>query len=227
MIDYDFIEIGTSDFETLAQQYPDARGISVEPIKKYLDRLPNRDNLIKCNAALVTEAQYVKDSTLDVFYVSEEIIDKNNLGLWMKGCNSVGKPHDFHVGYFHDPGVWHDAEDRTKLASRNLLEEGLVTKESVPVITWRLLVHQYNIGRIKVLKTDTEGMDAILIRDILQFYWDNHRMGDLPELIHFEDNAHTDKAEMKTTKEMMSMFGYDVDDSKLRGHDSYARLRTR
>lgn len=225
MTDFDFVEIGTADFETLAQQYPDAKGISVEPIKVYLDRLPTRPNLTKINCALVTEESYEISPEISVYYINENAIKDHNLGDWMKGCNSVGKPHDFHTGYYHDAGVWHDAPDRSVLKTRNLLLEGIVTTALVPTVTWKMLMIVHDIGHINLLKTDTEGMDAVLLKDILSFYWKFHRMGDLPKLIHFEDNAHTNKKEMISTKEMLVQFGYDVDDSHRRGHDSYATLR--
>ena len=39
-IDYDFIEIGTSDFQTLIEEASDeAIGLSVEPISYYLNKL--------------------------------------------------------------------------------------------------------------------------------------------------------------------------------------------
>ena len=37
---YDFIEIGTSDFDTLLMQNPNQRGISIEPIEVYFNALP-------------------------------------------------------------------------------------------------------------------------------------------------------------------------------------------
>jgi hypothetical protein len=45
---YDFIEIGTSDFDTLIETSDDKTvGLSIEPIKYYLDRLPERKNVKK------------------------------------------------------------------------------------------------------------------------------------------------------------------------------------
>ena len=38
-----YLEIGTSDFRTEVEK-SDAVGMSVEPIKYYLDRLPNKEN---------------------------------------------------------------------------------------------------------------------------------------------------------------------------------------
>ena len=50
---YDFIEIGTSNFDTLIQAADDfAVGISIEPIKHYLDSLPSRANVKKLNVAV-------------------------------------------------------------------------------------------------------------------------------------------------------------------------------
>jgi hypothetical protein len=41
-INYDFIEIGTSDFDTLIQEADNLKiGLSIEPISKYLRALPN------------------------------------------------------------------------------------------------------------------------------------------------------------------------------------------
>jgi len=45
---YDFVEIGTSDFDTLIETATDAtRGLSIEPVRYYLDRLPERAGVKK------------------------------------------------------------------------------------------------------------------------------------------------------------------------------------
>lgn len=50
---YDFIEIGSADFETLLEQATDdVKGITVEPLREYLDKLPNKENVIKVQAAI-------------------------------------------------------------------------------------------------------------------------------------------------------------------------------
>ena len=44
---YDFIEVGTSDFRTLIQTCgPNEIGLSIEPIKMYLDNLQTTINII-------------------------------------------------------------------------------------------------------------------------------------------------------------------------------------
>ena len=53
---FDFIEIGTSDFDTLIEDASEStRGISIEPIKYYLDRLPNKENVIDAVCEIMKE----------------------------------------------------------------------------------------------------------------------------------------------------------------------------
>ena len=41
---FDFVEIGTSDFDTLiAAADQNTIGLSIEPIREYLDRLPSKN----------------------------------------------------------------------------------------------------------------------------------------------------------------------------------------
>ena len=62
---YDFIEIGTSDFDTLIQSSnTTTKGISIEPLKFYLDNLPNNDNIIKSNYAVSNF-----NGKIDIYYV--------------------------------------------------------------------------------------------------------------------------------------------------------------
>jgi hypothetical protein len=42
----DYIEIGTSDFDTLVQS-TNLKGISIDPLSIYLDNLPNKNNNTK------------------------------------------------------------------------------------------------------------------------------------------------------------------------------------
>ena len=85
---YDFIEIGTSDFDTLLQESTDELGLSIEPLKIYLDNLPNKDNVIKVNCAISD-----KDGLVDVYWIDPKDIEIYNLPGWLKGCNSIIEPH--------------------------------------------------------------------------------------------------------------------------------------
>lgn len=82
----DFIEIGTSDFRTLAKS--EQVGICVEPVLVYLDRLPNRKGLTKINAAVSDT-----NGTGLVYYCDPNVIEAQQLPQWLKGCNSINNPH--------------------------------------------------------------------------------------------------------------------------------------
>ena len=208
---YHFVEVGTSDFDTLIERVgDDVLGISIEPHKTYLERLPNRSNVTKLCAALVPEKLYEQNKELNFYFVDEKIIEEKHLGGWLKGCNSVGKPHDFHLTWFHDPNIWHQSLDRSSLPTVNLLEMGLVTVEKVPCLTFPMLVERFNIGHIGFLKVDVEGQDPPLLKDILEYYVKNNP-SDLPKQILFETNTHSVPEEVEEIKAYMRTLGYKIE----------------
>ena len=143
---YSFIEIGTSDFDTLIESCSDEQyGLSIEPIKYYLDRLPNKPNVTKINAAVSHSAE-----DLSIYYISDDKIKEHNLPWWVRGSNSVNHPHPFTI----------------KEIGEKLYYE-LVTIDKVPTITWKMLLNEYDIEGIDYLKIDTEGYDHIILNDYL------------------------------------------------------------
>ena len=90
-IDYDFIEIGTSNFDTLIGSCSETSvGLSIEPIKTYLDSLPNKLNVTKVCASISDV-----DGEIDIYNIPLINIHKHNLPIWVKGTNSVSKPHEY------------------------------------------------------------------------------------------------------------------------------------
>lgn len=143
---YDYIEIGTSDFDTLVEIYPDGtNGLSIEPIKTYLDRLPDKPGNTKYNVAITDE-----DCQLSVFYVKPEDIEANGLPEWVKGCNSVGAPH---------PSVVRE------LSERGLMD--IYTQDVIDGVSFPSLINQCTIGSVDYLKVDTEGHDFVILRSML------------------------------------------------------------
>jgi len=219
----DFIEIGTADFETLVQKCSDTeRGISVEPIKVYLDKLPNKKFVKKVNAAIVADESL---KSVHVYFIHENDIINYGLGGWLKGCNSVGKPHDFHVGYYPDPSIWHKHPDRKTLPKRDLLSEGIVTCLEVPCMTFKSLMLENGINYVEFIKIDTEGQDSKLLNSILDFYEESGL--DLPKKIVFETNAHNNPDDIKQVCVRLSNLGYqlNIDLNNLADyHDCIAEL---
>jgi len=139
---YDFIEIGTSDFDTLIETSDeDTVGISIEPIKYYLDRLPERKNVKKLQVA-ISES----DGFIDIYYIPTEKIKEYSLPFWVRGTNSINQPHPFAL---------------KKIGKE--IYDSVVTIEKIPTLSWGTLVSEENIKSIDFLKIDTEGHDHIIL----------------------------------------------------------------
>jgi FkbM family methyltransferase len=184
---YDFIEIGTSDFDTLIEESTNlTKGISIEPIKYYIDRLPNKRNVEKVQAAMSDE-----EGKIDIYYIEDNNIDAYNLPWWVRGSNSVNNPHPFTV----------------KEIGKELYDK-LVTIQEVPTITWSTLIDKYNVKSIDYLKVDTEGYDHVILNEYLNECEKNP--GLLANKIKFEcHNEVSNKEEI--TKLLKRFTGYDVE----------------
>lgn len=179
---YDFIEIGTSDFDTLLQTTTNRVGLSIEPLSVYLENLPNNPTVTKVNCAIGDTNQYV-----DIYWIDPNDIKKYNLPDWFRGCNSIINPH------------WTGEEE---LKSMNL---GHLYKTSkVECITWGTLVEKYYIESVEYLKIDTEGHDCIIINNILS------SNSVFPKKIKFECNVLTNKDLLESTLANLKFFGYEI-----------------
>lgn len=183
---FDYIEIGTSDFETMCQEHPDKIGLSIEPLTFYCESLPPNDKLIRLNCAI---SNY--KGIGEIFYVDPEDIDKFDLPQWLKGCNSFNCYH---------PSI------KLELSKRKL--DFLVKIQLVEVLNWIYLVKRYDINKVTHLKIDTEGHDLIIINDII----DSHEKYStpLPDEIFFETNVLIDKNELNILLNRLESFNYEV-----------------
>jgi FkbM family methyltransferase len=133
----------------------------------YLDSLPDKSNVTKVNCAISNI-----NGTIDVYYVKPEDIIKYNLPNWVRGCNSINKPHPTVLNLLGDK---HDS---------------VITKEVVQVINWSRLVDIYKIESIKYLKIDTEGHDGLILDDYYNTCLSNVEL--LANTIIFENNILAD-----------------------------------
>ena len=191
---YDFVEIGTSDFDTLLQTSEGKIGLSIEPLKVYLDSLPDKDTVTKVNCAVSS-----KDGVVDVYWIDPSDIIKYNLPHWLKGCNSVDTPH---------PSAVHD------LRIRNL--EHIYKKTECECLTWKTIVERYQIEHVEYLKIDTEGHDCTIINNIL----DTNSL--LPKKIFFESNELTSPDLVAATIKRLEQKGYTTIHSG--SHDTLVEL---
>lgn len=185
-LDLDFLEIGTADYETCAQGCTDdAVGISVEPLKFYLDKLPNKKNVIKVNSAI---SKNNESGSIDLYYIPSEVIESNGLAFWFKGCNSIGEYHQLHT--------------RHKVTH-------LVKKETVNLIPISELLIKYKVKKIKFLKVDTEGLDCYILRNLLAYLKDKP-FDYYPDSILFESNEWTEKQFVQSTIQLFKDLNYNV-----------------
>lgn len=184
MIDLDFIEIGTSDHDTLIERATEeTKGISIEPLMMYLDKLPNKPNVKKINCAISFNNE---ESLVDLYYLPEEVIKQHNLNWRLKGCNSIG---DYH--YQHK---------RKKLQDK-------VKIIKIPSIPLSKILEENNVRGIKFLKIDTEGVDCLILLSFVDYlqskpkdYW--------PKKIQFESNILTDEKTILETISTYEKLGY-------------------
>lgn len=176
---YDFVEIGTSDFDALIQTATDTtRGISIEPIKYYLDRLPNPAGVIKLCCAVGTTD---RPAMLEMYYVPDDVIHALKLPEWLRGCNSIGGPHLQHVKL----GIEH-----------------LVQITHVPAYPLTRIFEQHHVTELDLLKIDTEGQDADILLNLAD------RLIVRPQKIQFESNELSDANKIKLVVDRYENLGY-------------------
>ena len=179
--DFDFIEIGTSDFSF--ESDPAKKGIYVEPISEYLKRLPKDANKITLQCAITHEKT---KSECDMHYVPSAVIAEHNLPDWMKGCNSMDVLHPQH----------HNIQN-------------LVEVEKVPLLNISELFDKYNVRKVDTLKLDTEGHDCVILKGLAEYL--QTKPGAVPPTnIIFESNELTPESLVSSTICVFEKLGYEV-----------------
>lgn len=195
---YDFIEIGTSDFDTEVQKNDDKIGISIEPIKYYLNKLPEKKDCIKLNMGI---SDY--NGKCLVNYLSEETIQKYNFPFWVRGCNSINSYH----------------KTVTNLCKDICIDiEKVSTTDEVDVSTLYQIMSNLQINGLYFLKIDTEGHDAVILK---KFYNDIQNNIYLPHVIKFESNVLSRDEDVNEIINLFATKGYELIE---KNHDTILKL---
>ena len=142
---YDFIEIGTCDYDALIQSATDQTvGISVEPVRLYLDRLPSPPLVKKLNVAIGDHS-----GAAEVHYIPPEVLERLQWGGERRGCNSVDRPHAGVVQWLRERGLDYDT---------------IVRRDTVRMMTVAELFAEHDVTEIGVFKVDAEGMDPVIMQ---------------------------------------------------------------
>ena len=194
---YDFIEIGTSDFDTLIQTCKDdAIGLSIEPIKMYIDKLPDKKNVKKLNIAVSSHIGEIK-----VFYIKPEIIEKYKLMECLRGCNTINNYH---------PAALYVVKDMHKLNP-----DEIFTIDTVQVKDIKTVFMENNVEGCTYFKVDTEGHDCVILNSLFDYC--EHNNNCLPKKILFESNHLTPVKDVDAIVDKAIQLGYIV---QSRGHDT-------
>lgn len=186
-----YVEIGTSDFDTLIQRHvwrEDIVGFSLEPVRTYFERLPSHggENKTMLNVAISDHDGYE-----DIFLVRPELVDGyfeadslcspklvQQAGLqtclpgWVRGTSSIKK--------------WPEGV-RQLLGDERL--GSVLAMARVPCLTFGTLATVYGFGAVDVLKIDAEGFDHVVLKQVVDFA---EAHGLWPWQIQFEKNSLSD-----------------------------------
>lgn len=194
----DYVEIGTSDFDTEIQKKDNRIGLSVDAVKYYIDKLPNKAGCIKINNGI---SNFIGEITIN--FVSVKNIIKYKLPYWVRGCNSVNHYHPTVTNLLLDKGI--QIKD-------------VATSYKIPCKTLLFLLKEYDIQGFYLLKVDTEGHDSIILEHFLK---NNQSNNLLPHKIIFESNVLTNKKDTSNIIKISQKIGYDLIYS---GHDTILKL---
>lgn len=184
LVNYNFIEIGTSNFDTLIEKADDDTiGISVDAVRYYINQLPEKPNVKKINIGISN-----KNTNLDVYYIPEKVIDENQLPKWFKGCNCIGNYHPLHIK--------HNVSD-------------LCIVENVEVITCYELFYKNKVKNVKFFKIDTEGHDCIILESLYYYIFYLPSIF-YPEKILFESNENINPGDVDKIIYLFCNLGYKL-----------------
>ena len=180
MTDYKYIEIGTCDFGTLLKKYPTDLGLSVEPIKKYLDNLPDYENNTKVNVAISNTNDQVEFYKLKDRYIDNPSeVPKHDRGMGsLVVANNASK----------------------RLQGRARKDRFELVK--VSGMTLETLFETYTVSSVKEFKVDTEGFDCEIIKQLLN-------TSIRPQNIKFEIGHSTDE-DISMIKKLLINEGYII-----------------
>lgn len=175
---YDFIDIGTSDFRYTIPR-DNQKGIYVEPIGMYLDKIPEFPNTIKIKKAICKTSGF-----FEISYLHPKILSQYGLPDWLRGCNQVYNTH---------PTIIKECK------KKNLDYQQILTKETIECITLYELFDLCKVKEIKALKIDTEGNDCAIVEQAVDLVKNGIKI----HTINFESNSLTKPEVIKSTCDLL------------------------
>jgi FkbM family methyltransferase len=185
LVEYKFVDIGTSYFCTSIDEYGlDVQGILVEPVKSYLNEIPNSPTIIKANYAISDKTE------IGILFIS-----KNDGPIrYYSKKDLMASPNKAQIG-------------TTGINSLNSFKgSGTGIPISCEVITFHDLCEKYDITRIEQLKIDTEGNEHLILPQVFDRIFSNEL--EVSKII-YEYNRFSNKRKLDAIKnKFISLLGY-------------------
>ena len=192
MKNFKYIEVGTSNYDTLAHEYAgvDVWGISIEPVKELLDELPTDSKKYKVCGVLNHSDMLVAE----LFRVSKENQKKYNLPDWVDSSSSLFKLN---------PNI------ERELKARGVKIDDAVEKITVRAYNWFTILANYGVSSVEILKVDAEGADLMIVESFLETIAMPKWEIDLPNQIIFEARDEmTDQKHLEKMLDSLAQMGY-------------------
>jgi len=196
---YNFVEIGTCYYDTCVDEFGlNSVGLLVEPIKEFYDVLPHSETVLKENCAISDsngETNFTALLPKKIFYIPGDVVKEmtKDSSTYQKVIEQRG---DILIG------GWSSLSSNKHTIHNNVLSKAKEIK--VKTMTFSSLIEKYNISEIDYLKIDTEGCEAVILKDIIELLNNNKIKIDV---IRFEYNERSD---IKVLDELIQQFAkYD------------------
>ncbi len=176
-----FVQVGANDgvmndpIYHVVTKGRNIRGILLEPIEEYFQKLKENYSSKKDSLIFVNRALYSEDDQEITLYKIDS--DAKGIEDWMKGIASINPEHYKRTGKVKDE--W-------------------VKGEKVKTITWKTLFKQYGVDNIDLLLLDTEGYDYTLLK---MFPFDELK----PKVIQFEHGLEDGVMSKKQLGELLAL----------------------
>lgn len=196
---YKFVDIGCSFWGVSTDEFgTGVTGLLVEPIKEFIDALPDSDTITKATVAIGEKYQsvdlnvYVPNNPEIIKYYTSQYLESIYKD-WLKNPTDV-KWYDFIQSHpVLGPVIGCGG---TSILNRTdiPLTYHTIQKKTVQMITLHQLVEQYNITQVDHLKIDVEGCEETILDQLVMLM----RSGKLlvTETIRYECNFLSDESRL-------------------------------
>lgn len=140
-MNYSFIEIGVSEYDTMSKNSADAiKGILVNPIQELLNDIPDKPNVVKVAKAISWKAGQTQ---VDVFYLSKQDLLDCGCPEWMVSKISYEALNEYHTWAKH---------------AMHLLE-----KRTVPAVSLEQLFNDNQVEKLGMLSFNSVDKDPDIL----------------------------------------------------------------